>query len=210
MDYLEEVWDEPDEGIWEVRGGAAPLRPLQGDGLGRVRPRRPRPSSSSAARARSTAGASCATQIHREVCERGFDAERGTFTQSYGSRGLDAATLMMPLVGFLAARRRARGRHGRGDQARALRRRLRAALRHARGRGRPAAGRGRVPALLVLAGRLPGDARPRTTRRARCSTGWPGSPTTSGCSPRSTTRACGRMVGNFPQAFTQSGWSTPR
>ncbi len=40
-------------------------------------------------------------QVHREVCEHGFDEERGTFTQSYGSRGLDAATLMIPLVGFL-------------------------------------------------------------------------------------------------------------
>ena len=40
-------------------------------------------------------------QVHREVCERGFDRERGTFTQSYGSQGLDAALLMIPLVGFL-------------------------------------------------------------------------------------------------------------
>ena len=39
--------------------------------------------------------------MHREVCERGYDAERNTFTQSYGSRGLDAATLMIPVVGFL-------------------------------------------------------------------------------------------------------------
>jgi GH15 family glucan-1,4-alpha-glucosidase len=41
--------------------------------------------------------------VHREVCERGYDAERKTFTQSYGSRGLDAATLMIALVGFLPA-----------------------------------------------------------------------------------------------------------
>jgi GH15 family glucan-1,4-alpha-glucosidase len=39
--------------------------------------------------------------VHREVCERGFDAERGTFTQFYGSRGLDAALLLIPRVGFL-------------------------------------------------------------------------------------------------------------
>ena len=49
----------------------------------------------------------------------GYDAERGTFTQSYGSRGLDAATLMIPRRRLPAARRRARGRHGRGDPARA-------------------------------------------------------------------------------------------
>jgi GH15 family glucan-1,4-alpha-glucosidase len=39
--------------------------------------------------------------IHTEVCERGFDTERGTFTQSYGSRPLDASLLLIPAVGFL-------------------------------------------------------------------------------------------------------------
>ncbi len=41
--------------------------------------------------------------IHREVCERGFDAELGSFTQSYGSKELDASLLIIPLVGFLPA-----------------------------------------------------------------------------------------------------------
>jgi GH15 family glucan-1,4-alpha-glucosidase len=45
----------------------------------------------------------CRDDVHREVCEQGFDAERNTFTQHYGSKGLDAATLMIPLVGFLPA-----------------------------------------------------------------------------------------------------------
>jgi GH15 family glucan-1,4-alpha-glucosidase len=45
----------------------------------------------------------CRDDVHREVLERGFDAERGTFTQSYGSKALDASTLMIPLVGFLPA-----------------------------------------------------------------------------------------------------------
>ncbi|HEX2292333.1 MAG TPA: glycoside hydrolase family 15 protein, partial [Gaiellaceae bacterium] len=40
-------------------------------------------------------------EIHREVCERGYDAERGTFTQYYGSQELDASVLNIPLVGFL-------------------------------------------------------------------------------------------------------------
>jgi GH15 family glucan-1,4-alpha-glucosidase len=39
--------------------------------------------------------------IHAEVCAQGYDAERGTFTQYYGSRGLDAALLLIPRVGFL-------------------------------------------------------------------------------------------------------------
>jgi GH15 family glucan-1,4-alpha-glucosidase len=40
-------------------------------------------------------------RIHEEVCERGFDPSRNTFTQFYGSRGLDAALLLLPRVGFL-------------------------------------------------------------------------------------------------------------
>jgi len=41
--------------------------------------------------------------IHAQICERGFDSSRGTFTRSYGSKEVDAALLMMPLVGFLPA-----------------------------------------------------------------------------------------------------------
>jgi GH15 family glucan-1,4-alpha-glucosidase len=40
--------------------------------------------------------------IHREVCARGYDPELGAFTQAYGSRRLDAALLMLPLVGFVS------------------------------------------------------------------------------------------------------------
>lgn len=40
-------------------------------------------------------------EVHREVCERGWDGERRTFTQSYGSTELDASLLMIPMVGFL-------------------------------------------------------------------------------------------------------------
>ena len=39
--------------------------------------------------------------IHADVCRHGFDPDRGTFTQYYGSRGLDAALLLIPRVGFL-------------------------------------------------------------------------------------------------------------
>jgi GH15 family glucan-1,4-alpha-glucosidase len=40
-------------------------------------------------------------EIHDDVCEHGYDADRGTFTQFYGSHGLDAALLLIPRVGFL-------------------------------------------------------------------------------------------------------------
>jgi GH15 family glucan-1,4-alpha-glucosidase len=42
-------------------------------------------------------------EIHAEVCEKGYDADRNTFTQYYGSKQLDAALLLIPQVGFLPA-----------------------------------------------------------------------------------------------------------
>jgi GH15 family glucan-1,4-alpha-glucosidase len=42
-------------------------------------------------------------EIHQEVCREGYNAELGSFTQSYGSSALDASTLLIPLVGFLPA-----------------------------------------------------------------------------------------------------------
>jgi GH15 family glucan-1,4-alpha-glucosidase len=40
-------------------------------------------------------------RIHDEVCARGFDAQLGSFVQSYGSRELDASLLLLPTMGFL-------------------------------------------------------------------------------------------------------------
>jgi GH15 family glucan-1,4-alpha-glucosidase len=40
-------------------------------------------------------------EIHTEVCREGYDADRGTFTQYYGSRELDASLLLIPAMGFL-------------------------------------------------------------------------------------------------------------
>jgi GH15 family glucan-1,4-alpha-glucosidase len=42
-------------------------------------------------------------EIHREVCERGFDRELNSFVQSYGSKELDASLLLLPVLGFLPA-----------------------------------------------------------------------------------------------------------
>jgi len=98
--YLEKHWNEPDEGIWEVRG---PRRHFvhskvmawvavdrtvkliesgEVDGpLERLRDLR--------------------DEIHYDVCEKGYDRERNTFTQSYGSKELDASLLLIPQMGFL-------------------------------------------------------------------------------------------------------------
>jgi GH15 family glucan-1,4-alpha-glucosidase len=100
--FLEKAWKEPDEGIWEVRGGRRhfthskvmawvaidrAIRSVERFGL--VGPdaewRRIR------------------QEIHEEICRHGFNAEMNSFVQSYDSKLLDASLLMLPMVGFLPA-----------------------------------------------------------------------------------------------------------
>jgi GH15 family glucan-1,4-alpha-glucosidase len=101
MDFLESKWREPDEGLWEVRGPrrqfvhSKVMAWVAADRAVRTVEARPR-LKGDAARWRAMRA-----QVHAEVCEKGYDPERNTFTQSYGSRELDAATLLIPQVGFL-------------------------------------------------------------------------------------------------------------
>jgi GH15 family glucan-1,4-alpha-glucosidase len=101
VEHVETIWRNPDDGIWEARG---PQRhytyskvmawvvfdravrlverfELEGAPLERWQQVR--------------------DEIHAEVCEHGYDRERNTFTQYYGSKELDASVLNIPLVGFL-------------------------------------------------------------------------------------------------------------
>ncbi|MFC5832691.1 glycoside hydrolase family 15 protein [Nonomuraea insulae] len=100
MDYLEGHWREPDHGLWEVRGPrrhfvhSKVLAWVAADRMIRTVERHGRSGPADRWKA-------LREKIHREVCERGYDAERGTFTQFYGSRGLDAALLLIPRLGFL-------------------------------------------------------------------------------------------------------------
>lgn len=102
VEYLETHWESPDEGIWEVRG---PRRHFTHSKM-----------MAWVALDRAVKGIECfglegplerwrevRARIHRDVCEKGYAASRGAFTQSYGSELLDASLLMMPLVGFLPA-----------------------------------------------------------------------------------------------------------
>jgi len=103
LKHLEDAWKLPDDGLWEVRGKRRPfthskvmawvafdravksVEKLQVEGpVERWRATR--------------------DQIHDEVCREGFNTERNTFVQSYGTDRLDASLLMIPLVGFLPAR----------------------------------------------------------------------------------------------------------
>ncbi len=100
LDFLESVWEKPDEGIWEVRGPRRhfthskvmawvafdrAVKDVETWGLeGPVERWR---------QLRDT--------IHAQVCSKGFDRGLNSFVQSYGSQDLDASLLMVPLVGFL-------------------------------------------------------------------------------------------------------------
>jgi GH15 family glucan-1,4-alpha-glucosidase len=102
MGYLAKAWREPDEGIWEVRGG--PQHFVHSKVMAWVAFDRAVSSVASeglneeAARWREIAD-----EIHAEICERGFDPELESFVQAYGSKRLDASLLLIPLVGFLPA-----------------------------------------------------------------------------------------------------------
>ncbi|WP_328934527.1 MULTISPECIES: glycoside hydrolase family 15 protein [unclassified Streptomyces] len=103
LDWLRDQWKQPDEGLWEVRGGRRHFvhskvmvwvaadravrtleeyADLSGDLEGWRELR---------------------DEVHRDVCEKGYDPDRNTFTQYYGSQELDAALLLIPRFGFLPA-----------------------------------------------------------------------------------------------------------
>ncbi|MFI1225456.1 MULTISPECIES: glycoside hydrolase family 15 protein [unclassified Streptomyces] len=100
IEYLEKHWEEPDEGIWEVRGPrrhfvhskvmawVAVDRTIKLVESGDVEGPLER-------------WHQLRDDIHRDVLERGYDKERNTFTQSYGSKELDASLLLIPQMGFL-------------------------------------------------------------------------------------------------------------
>ena len=101
MDHLERVWQEPDDGIWEIRG---PQRHFtQSKVMAWVAFDR-------AAKIAELTGRNelpidrwrtLADQVKTEVCEKGFDAEKNSFVQYYGSDQLDSSLLMLARVGFL-------------------------------------------------------------------------------------------------------------
>jgi GH15 family glucan-1,4-alpha-glucosidase len=102
MKVVEQRWTEPDEGIWEVRGG--PQHFTHSKLMAWVAADR-------AVRSVERFGLDGPLEdwrklredIKQDILAHGYDADRGTFTQYYGSRELDAALLMIPIVGFLPA-----------------------------------------------------------------------------------------------------------
>jgi GH15 family glucan-1,4-alpha-glucosidase len=102
LEHLTEVWREPDFGMWEVRSDPRHFtyskvmcwvafdRAIQT--VERFKLRGP-----------VDQWRQLRQEIHRNICENAFDSTRNTFTQSYGSRALDASLLLIPSVGFLPA-----------------------------------------------------------------------------------------------------------
>jgi GH15 family glucan-1,4-alpha-glucosidase len=102
LDHLAETWREPDESIWEVRGGRRQFtyskvmawvafdRAVKGhEVFGRGPPELADP------------WRKLRAEIHADICCNAFDAELGSFVQTYGSNDLDASLLQIPIVGFL-------------------------------------------------------------------------------------------------------------
>src|SRR5688500_11163537 len=99
-EYVETIWRRPDDGIWEARG---PQRHYTYSKVMAwvVFDRAVRIAERFDLEAPLDRWKEVRDEIHREVCEQGYDAERRTFTQYYGSKELDASVLNIPLVGFL-------------------------------------------------------------------------------------------------------------
>jgi GH15 family glucan-1,4-alpha-glucosidase len=102
IDYVESHWTDPDEGIWEVRGASQhfthsklmawvavdrAVKAVEEFGFDGPLPR----------------WRALRDEIRQEILTKGYSEDRQTFTQYYGSKELDAALLMVPLVGFLPA-----------------------------------------------------------------------------------------------------------
>jgi len=98
--HLAEVWDQPDHGIWELRGDGRHYvfsKVMTWVAFDR------------AIKSAEKFGFEAPLQdwqalraiIHRDVCEKGFDPSMNSFVEAYGSRWLDASLLLLPAVGFL-------------------------------------------------------------------------------------------------------------
>jgi GH15 family glucan-1,4-alpha-glucosidase len=100
VEHLETIWQQPDEGIWETRGGRQNFtyskvmawvafdRAIKAAGLLR-------------AGAPVERWQQARSQLHQEICSQAWNEKLGSFVQSYGSEHLDASLLLIPMTGFL-------------------------------------------------------------------------------------------------------------
>jgi len=103
LDWLADNWDQPEEGIWETRGGRQPFT------YGRVMcwvafDRGIRIATAHGLPAPLDRWTAERDAIYQQVMDQGFHASREAFVQHYGTDVLDAALLRMPMVGFIDGR----------------------------------------------------------------------------------------------------------
>jgi len=98
--WLAEHWQDPDDGVWEVRGGRKQFvhsKVMAWVAVDRVL----KFAEELELEDEVNELGKLATRMHEEICREGFDEKRNTFTQYYGSDQLDASLLLIPQVGFL-------------------------------------------------------------------------------------------------------------
>ena len=197
VSHLETIWREPDDGIWEVRGGRKQfthskvmtwvafdraVRSIEEFGLEGPLER----------------WRSVRSDIHNEVCQKGFDPDQNAFVQSFGGKALDASLLLIPQVGFLPPedpRVKERSPQSSASLSRTAsscvttREPERTGFRQGKAHFWPAASGWRTTTPCSAG----------TTTRRRCSSGfWP-CETTSGCSPKNTIRPHGASSAISPR-----------
>jgi GH15 family glucan-1,4-alpha-glucosidase len=102
IEHLEKIWDEPDDGIWEVRGGRKHF--THSKVMAWVAfDRAIRSSEEFGLEAPLKHWRAIRERIHKRVCDNGFDTKQNSFVQSFGVAELDASLLLIPIVGFLPA-----------------------------------------------------------------------------------------------------------
>jgi GH15 family glucan-1,4-alpha-glucosidase len=102
VNHLEQIWRQPDDGIWEVRGGRKQFtysKVMAWVAFDRA----VRSATEFGMDAPVERWSKVRDEIHRDVCDHGFDASLGSFVQAYGEKALDASLLMIAVVGFLPA-----------------------------------------------------------------------------------------------------------
>ena len=100
IEHLARIWDQPDDGIWEVRGGRRHFTHSKVMAWLAVH-RSVRDAEKYGLEAPLDRWRALRDRMHAEICEKGFDPDLNSFTQSFGSKQLDASLLLIPMVGFL-------------------------------------------------------------------------------------------------------------